>query len=170
MAGTSGTTTICPSPVAAARPPRWPRWLPGGLRLGCRFVLAGAFLAAAVSKITDLEGFRNLLLLHARLPEGVSTLIAAWLPWLELTCAACLLFGRAVREAALLLDVLLLGFIAYQLIHHDQPDCGCFIFPSISKAGLAWHLVLDLVLLACGLVVLLARPRPIRPDVATPQG
>ena len=170
MAGTTGTSTICPSPVAAARPPRWSRWLSGALRLGCRFVLAGAFLAAAVSKITDLEGFRNLLLLHARFPEGVSALIAAWLPWLELTCAACLLFGRAVREAALLLDVLLLGFIAYQLIHHDQPDCGCFIFPSISKAGLAWHLVLDLVLLACGLVVLLARPRPIRPDVATPQG
>ena len=169
MAGTSGTTTICPSPAAAARPPRWRRWFPEALRLGCRFVLAGAFLAAAVSKITDLEGFRTLLLLHARLPEGVSVLIAAWLPWLELTCAACLLCGRAVREAALLLDVLLLGFIAYQLIHHDQPDCGCIIFPSISKAGLAWHLVLDMVLLACALIVLLAKPRPISPTWLPPR-
>src|SRR5437660_5099125 len=154
MAGTSGTTTICPSPVAAARPPRWPRWFPGALRLGCRFALAGAFLAAAMSKITDLEGFRNLLLLHARLPEGVSTLIAAWLPWLELTCAACLLFGRAVREAGLVLAVLLVGLVIYSFSHLGEPDCGCWVFPRIGTQTVWWWPpTRNLLLLLCSLPV-----------------
>src|SRR5438270_1320942 len=70
------------------------------LSLVCRYILAAVFLMAAVTKIANLRGFAYQLDLHSGLPEDLSVVIAAVLPWLELTCGLCLALGRAVREAA----------------------------------------------------------------------
>src|SRR5438105_12137159 len=128
MAGTSGTPTVCPSPAPAGKPTAWRR-VATLSRLACRYLLAAVFFMAAVSKITDLNGFTDQVLLHAGLPYALGRTTAAVLPWLELTCAACLLFGRAVREAALLLGILLILFLVYSLTHRNDQDCGCFLFP-----------------------------------------
>jgi uncharacterized membrane protein YphA (DoxX/SURF4 family) len=70
--------------------------------LACRLALGGLFLMAAVTKIIDLAGFEERLLLRSTLPPTIAIWVVRILPRLELTLAFCLLLGRAVREAALL--------------------------------------------------------------------
>ncbi len=104
----------------------------------CRWVLAGIFLMAGVTKVTDLHGFADDVLLHSGLPYTVGLVVAAVLPWLELTCAACLVAGYAVREAALLLLVLLALLLVYSLLHLNEADCACFVFPRPQALTVWW--------------------------------
>jgi hypothetical protein len=127
-------------------------WRPLGL--ACRCVLAAAFLMAAVSKLTDLSGFREFLTEHSGLSEGVAVPLAAWLPWFELTTGLCLVFGCAVREAALLLLLLLVPLSYFTLTLPDDSPCGCLVFPSLLPDDSRWWpLVRNLLLFACGLRV-----------------
>jgi uncharacterized membrane protein YphA (DoxX/SURF4 family) len=161
MAGMNGTTRISRLPAAAfdGRPPARPRSRRLGLvlvllMLGCRYFLAAVFLAAAVTKITDLRAFADYLVLHSGLPTRLALTVAAALPWLELVCAACLLFRRAVRESAAILALLLVFFLCYSLIHLQEPDCGCFLFPGPRSAPRShWILARDLLLLLASLAV-----------------
>jgi hypothetical protein len=93
---------------------------------------------AGVTKLTDLHGFADEVVLHSGLPYSVGQLVAAILPWLELTCAACLLAGYAIREAALLLAILLSLLVAYSFLHLNEPECACFVFPRPHIATLWW--------------------------------
>ena len=93
---------------------------------------------AGLTKVTDLRGFADEVLLHSGLPYSVGLTVAAVLPWLELTCAACLLAGYAVREAALLLAILLTGLLLYSLLHWNEPDCACFVFPTAQALTFWW--------------------------------
>jgi putative oxidoreductase len=104
----------------------------------CRWVLAVVFLMAGVTKVTDLPGFADFVRLHSGLPDSVGLVVAAVLPWLELTCGACLLLGCAVREAAVLLVILLSLLLVYSLLHLHEPDCGCFVFPRPQAYILWW--------------------------------
>ena len=54
----------------------------------------------------------------------VALAIGVFLPWLELTCAGCLLLGKAIREASLILVVLLVGLLAYRLGFVDRYVAG----------------------------------------------
>src|SRR5262249_12881438 len=105
-AGTIGICTNSPLPARGGDPAVHPL-VSQALSLICRYVLAAVFLMAAVSKITDLGGFADQVVLHSGLPFRAALVVAGVLPWLELTCGVCLAFGRAVREAALLLAILL---------------------------------------------------------------
>lgn len=121
------------------------------LALSCRFLLAAVFLMAAVTKLTDLPGFRNQLDIQSGLPESLTLLLAAGLPWLELICGLCLAMGWAVREAALLLTLLLAGLLAYALTHLGQSDCGCFLFPGRTPQWAWWPPVRNALLLLSAL-------------------
>jgi uncharacterized membrane protein YphA (DoxX/SURF4 family) len=101
-------------------------------------VLAVVFLMAGITKVTDLHGFAHFVQLHAALPYSASLVVATILPWLELTCGACLLLGRAVREAASLLAIVLSLLLVYSLLHLNEPDCGCFVFPRSQELTLWW--------------------------------
>src|SRR4051794_21951008 len=94
----SGTCGNYPSseqrPAERSRP--WGR----AVVAGCRLTLAAVFLMAAVTKVTDMPAFEDRLVLHTPLPVPVVLALARFLPWLELTCGACLALGHAVREAA----------------------------------------------------------------------
>jgi putative oxidoreductase len=127
----------CLSPASEDNRPRRV-WLPWLIKTACRWVLAVVFLMAGVTKLTDLHAFADLVLLHSGLPYSVGQVIAAVLPWLELTCGACLLAGYAVREAALLLTILLTLLIAYSSLHLNDPDCVCFVFPKPQALTLWW--------------------------------
>jgi hypothetical protein len=114
-------------------------------------VLAVVFLMAGVTKVTDLHGFADEVLVHSGLPDFAGTVVAASLPWLELTCGACLLAGYAVREAAFLLIILLTMLLVYSLLHLHEPDCACFVFPRPQAFTVWWWPPLrNALLLLCG--------------------
>jgi len=141
MAGTSGTITASPSsaPQSAERKAQIPLWSAlRRLKGVCRWVLAVVFLMAGVTKVTDLHGFADEVTLHSGLPYAAGLGVAAVLPWLELICGACLLAGYAVREAALLLVILLVFLLVYSLLHLNEPDCACFVFPRPEVLGIWW--------------------------------
>jgi uncharacterized membrane protein YphA (DoxX/SURF4 family) len=123
----------------------------------CRYVLAAVLLAAAVSKITDLHGFRDFLAVHAGLAPPAAFAVAAFLPWLELTCGLCLASGQAAREAAVLTLVLLVAFVAHGLAHPVEADCGCAVWPaqvSLPPGG-PWLHGRNLLLMGCAIVTAL---------------
>jgi putative oxidoreductase len=141
MAGTSGTTTVSPSPAAQSADRKAQIRLRSALRRlkpVCRWVLAVVFLMGGVTKVTDLHGFAGEVALHSGLPYSAGLVIAAVLPWLELICGACLLAGYAVREAALLLVILLVLLFVYSLLHLNEPDCACFVFPKPEVLAIWW--------------------------------
>jgi uncharacterized membrane protein YphA (DoxX/SURF4 family) len=110
---------------------------------------------AALSKITDLHGFEDRLLLHSGLAYRPAIMVAGVLPWLELTCGLCLALGVAVREAGAIASALLALFLAYSLWHHGETDCGCFLFPHaapVTDSGW-WPPIRNGLLIACGLKV-----------------
>jgi len=129
----TGSTGDCPS--HAKRTPV-KVWL---VRGACRWLLAVVFLMAGASKVTDLAAFADVVLLHSPAPYFLGRVAAAWLPWLELTCGVCLAVGLAVREAAGVLAVLLLGLLVYSLVYPgDAASCGCFVFPVKVEALPPW--------------------------------
>lgn len=150
----SGQAVNCPPPAPAVRPPPAAR---RGRVLGrvCRYALAASFLVAAVSKVTDLPGFRDFLTVHAGLAPSPAFAVAAALPWLELTCGLCLLSGKAAREAAVLSLILLLVFVTHGLLHPVGSDCGCaaWLAKLAPPAGPPWLLARNLLLAACALRV-----------------
>ncbi len=151
MAGTNGTTTVCPSPASEGKRQGILRfaWLVKG---SCRWVLAVVFLMAGITKVTDLHGFADEVLVHSGLPYSLGRVVAVTLPWLELTCGACLLAGYAVREAALLLVILLTLLLVYSLLHLNESDCACFLFPRPRTLMTWWWPPLrNSLLLLCGL-------------------
>jgi uncharacterized membrane protein YphA (DoxX/SURF4 family) len=157
----SGSNTVSrPTEAPGAEPSR----LLKALTLLCRLALAAVFLMAGVTKVTDLHGFEDRVLLLSRLPESLSLAVARCLPWLELTCGTCLALGYAVREAALIVSVLLLAFLGFHLLNPAGRGCDCFLFPRpVSSAGPWWPPVRDGFLLLCAVHVTLTRIAPSPP-------
>jgi uncharacterized membrane protein YphA (DoxX/SURF4 family) len=150
MAGTNGTCKDY-QPQAPAGSAVLPSRFCAALGVSCRYVLAAIFLMAAVTKITDLHRFEDQVLLHTSLPSWLGTGVVILLPWVELTCGLCLALGYAVREAALLLSLVLLPLFCYSLVHIDEGDCRCYIFPDLLPAPGWWPPIRDLFLLLCSL-------------------
>jgi putative oxidoreductase len=150
----SGSTVNCqlPAPEDSAR---HFCGLSAAFSLACRYLLAAVFLMAAVSKITDLQAFTDRLVLHSGLAYRPASIVAAVLPWLELTCGLCLALGVAVREAAAIVCMLLVMFLGYSVWHHGETDCGCFLFPHavpLTDSGW-WQPVRNGLLTVCALRV-----------------
>jgi uncharacterized membrane protein YphA (DoxX/SURF4 family) len=124
-----------------------------------RSSLAAVFLMAAITKITDLHGFADRMVLHSGLPNSLAMILAGFLPWLELICGLSLALGIAVRESALLLLILLTAFFIYSILHPYQADCGCFLFPR--PAGFLesgwWPPVRNVLLAFCSIWVMLVQ-------------
>ncbi len=166
----SGANINCPSPAKEASHIR--PWA-NVAQVTIRYLLGAVFLMAAISKIVNLRDFENQVLLHSSLPQALSgipmslrVLRAAvfFLPWLELTCGLCLVFGRAVRESAVIISLLLSLFIVQGLVFRSD-DCHCFFFPSVVPTlPWWWHPVRDGVLLI-GSVYLLFQSRSYNPQI-----
>jgi putative oxidoreductase len=125
----------------------------------CRFALGGLFLFAAVTKIVDLAGFEDRLLVQSPLPVWAASAVARILPWLELTIAFCLLLNRAAREAAVLAAILLAAFLVYTGFFAQGGDCGCLLFPITAGAPPRhWLLARDGLALAAAIVTATAAP------------
>jgi uncharacterized membrane protein YphA (DoxX/SURF4 family) len=150
----SGLSETC---QASTRPRADRGWKSLILTTACRYVLAAVFLAAALTKITDADTFRDHVLDQAHLPLTVARLVIWILPWLELTCGACLALGYAVREAALLVSILLVLFTIHALANWTETDCGCFLTPVLQPGFPWWPPLRNCLLLASGVGVMLSK-------------
>lgn len=93
------------------------------------FIIAGVLLSGYQKVLSPADFAVSVYRLHI-LPGFLVNVVALYLPWLEMVCAACLLFIPRYRMAALwIVLVLLLGFtmaIGINLWRGSAFGCGCF--------------------------------------------
>ena len=132
-----------------------------------KLVLGMVFVYASFHKIQDPAGFAKILYGYDLFPEVSINLLAICVPFIELTAGFFLIFGLYPRAAALVINLLLLFFIAliaFNLARGHQFDCGCFSSLETENQTLVnmVSLLRDIVLLGCGIYYLkkTAPPKP----------
>jgi uncharacterized membrane protein YphA (DoxX/SURF4 family) len=131
------------------------RWL----LLLFRVIVGGVFIWAGALKIADPLGFAQSIKNYQVVPPGLAFLIAVVLPWVEVLSGAFLIIGVFKRSSALLISLLLIGFIglvALALVRGIDTSCGCF--GSFSRRADLSLILTDAVLLVFALCVFFARP------------
>jgi putative oxidoreductase len=131
---------------------RNPLWI--ALEWVACLALAGVLIAAALPKISNPDQFALAVYQYQLLPAMLVNLVAVYLPWLEISCAAALVALPAARRGALLIVAgMLVVFtmaIAWVVIRGQAIPCGCFGGDDSSAAGW-WSLARN-----CGLLALTA--------------
>mgnify|MGYP003839495059 FL=1 len=131
---------------------RNPLWI--ALEWVACLALAGVLIAAALPKISNPDQFALAVYQYQLLPTMLVNLVAVYLPWLEISCAAALVALPAARRGALLIVAgMLVVFtlaIAWVVIRGQAIPCGCFGGDDSAEAGW-WSLARN-----CGLLALTA--------------
>jgi uncharacterized membrane protein YphA (DoxX/SURF4 family) len=131
---------------------RNPLWI--ALEWVACLALAGVLITAALPKISNPDQFALAVYQYQLLPAVLVNLVAVYLPWLEISCAAALVALPAARRGALLLVAgMLVVFtmaIAWVVIRGQAIPCGCFGGDDSAAAGW-WSLARN-----CGLLALTA--------------
>ncbi len=99
------------------------------LFLIARLVLAGFWIWAGASKVSDLEGSVSAVRAFRLLPNAVEPVVGAALPMVEIALGVTLLIGFAVRFGAAVSVVLQVAFligIISAAARGLRIDCGCF--------------------------------------------
>lgn len=129
------------------------------IELCLRWILGSVFVYASYHKIVDPAQFAKVIYGYYLFPEITINLIAIVLPFVELFAGVALLLGIYPRSAGLLLQVLLLFFIAaisINLFRGVEFDCGCFSFGERGYATSARSLLArDLALFIANFQVIL---------------
>jgi uncharacterized membrane protein YphA (DoxX/SURF4 family) len=126
------------------------------LSLTLRGILAAVLLTSALSKLSDLPGFRLALSHYRLIPRRLQRAISQLVPAVEIVIGFALAFGFWWRAAALSAFVLLLLFTAV-LVSRRPADasgssCGCGgIMPEALPTVI--HVLLNLALLAAASAV-----------------
>ena len=131
------------------------RWL----LLLLRVIVGGAFIWAGALKIADSLGFAQSIENYQVVPHNLAFLIAVVLPWVEVLSGAFLIIGVYGRSSALLISLLLAGFIglvALALARGIDTSCGCF--GSLSRRADFSLILTDAVLLFFALSIFFSRP------------
>jgi uncharacterized membrane protein YphA (DoxX/SURF4 family) len=145
------------------------RWQP--LHLTLRLLIGLYFVYASIDKIADPAAFARIVYQWQVLGPIPSNLLAVVLPWVELLAGALLIVGAWTRDAAGVVAVLLIVFLAAAGLvlarGIDVDNCGCTSvtaavsdtgWPPPWMRGVGWYLVTRNVLLLAGALVLLAAP------------
>ena len=109
------------------------------LLLIIRLFLGFVFIYAAITKISEPEGFSQAIFNYKLLPLFLVNILAIILPWIELTTGVLLIFGISVKENSAILNGLLIIFIiaiVISLFRGLDINCGCFGTVDGSKVGL----------------------------------
>lgn len=136
-------------------------WRIVGLLVGAVFIFAG------LTKILDFQPIRFLDPMdfardidnYKILPWWMSVQLALYLPWLEIICGLALVLRRLYSGALALLLALLVVFIGASFAAKARGidiTCGCFGHVS-DQLSFAWHMVLDLAILAAVVALWLTR-------------
>lgn len=138
----------CPATILTERIGYARRVLADLTGLGCRLLLAGVWLYAGGSKVTDLDGSVRAVKAYQLLPSGLAEWVGAGLPFVEVGLGLLLLAGLATRIAAAASALLLAGFVTGIIsawARGLQIDCGCFGGGGELAAGQSPSYTLDLV-------------------------
>jgi uncharacterized membrane protein YphA (DoxX/SURF4 family) len=131
------------------------------LELALRWILGATFIYASYSKIVSPSEFAKIIYGYGLFPPVLINLIAIIVPFLELVIALALILGIYPRSAALVVNVLLVGFIiiiSINLIRGHEFNCGCFAFRnSDSQISTSSTILRDIVFLALGMQVFFYR-------------
>ena len=125
-----------------------------------RIVIGALFVFAGATKAYDPAAFASEIQRYQLLPWLFGALLAAYLPWLEITSGLFLILGRFERGALLLVSVLLLTFtiaLGSAIARGLSIDCGCF-GKTFQSTGTVVPLVRNLLLLV-GVGVLWVGPK-----------
>jgi uncharacterized membrane protein YphA (DoxX/SURF4 family) len=125
-----------------------------------RLIVGGVFIWAGALKIADPLEFAQSIQNYQFFPRDFAFVIAVGLPWMEVLAGAFLILGLFRRSSALLISLLLLGFIglvALALLRGIDTSCGCF--GSLSRRADLSLILADTALLYMAINVFLARPR-----------
>ena len=122
----------------------------GWLLAPARLVLGGVWIAAGLTKITDLDASVRAVRAYRLLPEPVAQVLGAGLPPMEILLGLLLVVGLTVRAAAGVSALLLAAFvigIASVWARGLRIDCGCFGSGGELAAGVeptyGWELARD---------------------------
>jgi hypothetical protein len=122
--------------------------------IGALFVYAGLVKAWDPARFAgDIENYHIL-------PWAVNVRLAFYLPWLEILCGLALIFRRLYSGAIALVFALMVVFIGATIaakVRGLDISCGCFGHAS-DQLGFAWHMVLDLAILAALVALWWKRP------------
>jgi putative oxidoreductase len=137
-----------------------------GLQLILRLLLGGLFLYASLDKIADPPAFARIVYQWQVLGAVPSNLVAVILPWLEALAGVLLLAGIWRREAALVVALLLVVFMAaagsVMARGIDVENCGCTSVAAKAEAGyfhgVGWFLVFRNAFLLASSLVLVGVP------------
>ncbi|MBA4367371.1 MAG: protein MauE [Desulfobacterium sp.] len=125
-----------------------------------RFILGITFMAASFHKIIDPGQFAQIIYGYGLFPENLINLIAIIVPFFELFCGLLLIMGVWKGGACLVINMMLVGFIAaisINLIRGYEFDCGCFSGSSSSQFFNPITLLFrDIILLCFGFTVFLS--------------
>ncbi|MEY2564499.1 MAG: hypothetical protein QOH88_2692 [Verrucomicrobiota bacterium] len=129
-------------------------WRLVGIVIGALFIYAGVLKAwDPVRFAGDIENYHIL-------PWAVNVRLAFYLPWLEILCGLALIFRRLYSGALALVLALMLVFIGATIaakVRGLDISCGCFGHAS-DQLSFAWHMVLDLAILAAVVALWWKRP------------
>jgi hypothetical protein len=97
------------------------------------------FIAAALPKISNPDQFALAVYQYGLLPGSLVNVVAIYLPWLEISCAAALAVLPSARRGTLLLvGGMLAAFtlaIALVVLRGQAIPCGCFGNENSMSAG-----------------------------------
>lgn len=131
-----------------------------------RLIVGGVFVWAGALKIADPLEFARSIMNFRVVTPGPAFVVALVLPWVEFLSGAFLIIGVLKRSGALLISLMLAGFIGLvglALGRGIDTSCGCF--GSLSRRADFSLILADAVLLVLAASVFLARPhRPKIPD------
>ena len=129
------------------------------IELAARWILGLTFIYASFHKIISPADFAKIVYGYDLFPQIFINLIAIMIPFLELIAGLALIIGIYPRSAAVIINGLLLAFIAVlaiNLIRGHEFDCGCF---SVGQSGYSSSpkvtLVRDVIYLVLGIQIVL---------------
>ena len=141
------------------------------LHLVVRVLLGLVFVYASLDKIADPSGFARIVYQWQVLGPVAANVVAATLPWVELVAGLLLIVGVWRREAAAIVAVMLVVFIAAAVFvlarGIDVDNCGCTsvaaagatpAWPPDWMRGVGWYLITrNLAMLAGALLLVFAK-------------
>ncbi|MCC6682234.1 MAG: DoxX family membrane protein [Phycisphaeraceae bacterium] len=120
------------------------RWL-----IGLLFILAGG------SKLLDPASFKLQIEVYRLITGAAASVVATYLPWLELTAGVTLLIPRWSRAAASILLGLMVVFsiaLTAAWLRGINLKCGCF---DLELDWPFWGLILRDAVLTCGIITIM---------------
>lgn len=122
-----------------------------------RVFVGGIFLWASWDKLISPDAFARIIGNYQLLPDALVTPVALVLPWIEAICGICLVTGIAAGGAALIINALMVVFIAalsINLLRGIDVNCGCFSVEDAAAANIPLDIARDAAILAAGVLVM----------------